>query len=174
MEQEATALALFLALVLGSAAAHKLVSRHRLAGATAKLLRLPLAVAEPLMFGAAAAEAMAAVALAIPAARLAGAAIAASLWALYAIALFAAHRRGEADLDCGCSFFPAPKAARAGPDAFTLVRPLGLALVAIVVAITPALSLGVVSVFAAAALFAFYLAAGEIAALPTPARSLFR
>lgn len=156
------ALACLLALVLGSAAAHKLIDRARLSRATGRLLRLNPALALPATFAAAAVEAVAALALLMPATRTTGAAIAILLWLTYAAALHAAHRRGEDALDCGCSF----GAHRKGLDLFTRARPLVLALFAAGLIVVPA-SIDVIAPFAGLALFAMYIAAAELAALPS-------
>ena len=85
-----SALTLFLAAVLGVAAAHKLAERGRLAQATAGLLRIDAAIAMPLTMAAATIEAAAALALLFPPSLPAGALLAALLWAGYGAALFAA------------------------------------------------------------------------------------
>lgn len=165
----ASALAFFLAVVLLTAAAHKLVARDRLAAAAARLAGVSPALGQPLSLAAAAVEAGAGLALVAPATRPAGAAIAAVLWAAYAVLLLRAHRAGRA-FDCGCSFGVSPKiitlypAKRAGVLA-------GLATAA---ALLPASFPGVLDPFAALAFFALYLAAGELAAVSSIGRSLAR
>lgn len=158
------AIAIFLALVLGSSAIHKLVDRDRLVAATGRLLRVNDALALPAMLTAAAIEAAAAIALLLPSARIIGAVLAGGLWLVYGAALL----RTDNAADCGCSF----GAHRRGIDPFTRVRPVALAALAAVVALMPA-SLGgydVVTPFAGLALFAIYLAAAEIAANRSPVR----
>lgn len=149
-----TALACFLALVLGSAAAHKLIARERLTAATGRLLGINAALAFPAMLAAAAIEAVAALALLIPATQMLGAAMAMLLWTSYAVALW----RSDAGADCGCSF----GVHRGGIDRFARVRPLVLVLAAVPVLLFPG-GYDVVAPFAGLALFAMYLAAGEIA-----------
>lgn len=163
------ALACFLALVLGSAAVHKLIARDRLTRATGRLLRLNDALAAPAMFAAAAVEAAAALALLIPATQGIGAMIATALWLGYAVALHAAHRRGDDAFDCGCSFGRSSK----GIDLYTRLRPLALALIALAVVALPG-AFEVAAPFAGLAFFAMYLAAGELAVLPSTSRSIAR
>ena len=163
------ALACFLALVLGSAAIHKLIARERLTRATGRLLRLNAALAAPAMLAAAAIEAASGLALLIPEAQALGATIAIALWLGYALALHAAHRRGDDAFDCGCSFGRSSK----GIDSHTRLRPLALALVALAVLALPG-AFEVAAPFAGLAFFAMYLAAGELAALPSTSRSIAR
>lgn len=162
------ALALFLALVLAGAAIHKLVDGDRLAGATGRLLGLNPPLARTVMLAAAALEAAGALALFPTASRPLGAAIAAFVWLAYGIALLAARRRGESAMDCGCSF----ATHRGGIDSFTLLRPFALAAIAVLVILVPNPSAFTVEpLFAALALYALLLAAGELAALPSTRRS---
>lgn len=166
----AQAAALFLALVLAAAAVHKLVARERLIAATGRLLGLQPPLAAVAMLAAAAIEAVAAIALILPPVRPIGALLAALLWLGYGVALLAARRRGESAFDCGCGF----AVQRKPVDRFTIVRPFGLVLLATLVALTPEAPAPLVEpVFAALALYALFLAAGEIAALPSK-RSLAR
>lgn len=164
------AAALFLALVLAAAAVHKLVARDRLTMATGRLLRLDAPLAGVAMLAAAAIEAAAAIALVLTPARPIGALLAAALWSSYGVALLAARRRGESAFDCGCGF----AVQRKPIDSFTMARPFGLVLLALFVASAPGAPAPLVEpVFAALALYALFLAAGEIAALPSK-RSLAR
>jgi hypothetical protein len=158
MEQVGAAVAIFLALVLVSAAAHKLYARERLVFATSRLLQINAGLALPAMLGAAALEAAAALALVMPQTRTTGALLAVLLWGVYFAALTAAARRGEALLDCGCSF----SAHAQGIDRFVLLRPLALGGLALVVATLPE-GLDPVAPFAALAFFTAYVAAGELA-----------
>lgn len=158
MEQIGAAVAIFLALVLISAAIHKLYARERLVFATSRLLRVNAGLALPVMLGAAALEAAAALALVISQTRTVGALLAVVLWGVYFAALTAAARRGEALLDCGCSF----GAHAQGIDRFVLLRPLFLGGLALFVAALPK-GLDPVAPFAALAFFTAYLAAGELA-----------
>jgi len=155
----------FLALVLIGAGGHKLLASDRLVAATGRLLRLVPPLARCVMFAAAAVEGAAAIALLLPASRPLGAVIAALLWSFYAIALSAARLRGDGALDCGCSF----AVHRRGIDTFAPIRAVGLALLAGWVALSSGAEAAfeVESLFAALALFSLFLAAGELAALPS-------
>ena len=159
MEPVGGALALFLALVLASAAGHKLYARERLVFATSRLLQVNAGLALPAMLGAAAVEAAAALALVIPQTRTTGAVLAVALWGVYFAALAAAARRGDGLLDCGCSFGTHAQ----GIDRFVLLRPLVLGALALAVAVLPTGGLDPVTPFAALAFFTAYLAAGELA-----------
>ncbi len=165
-------LALFLATVLAVAAAHKLAERARLTRATAGLLRLAPALAMPVTMAAAAIEFAAALALLFPASRPAGALLAALLWAGYGAALFAARRRGDGGIDCGCDF----GARRSGIGRFTIGRAFALAAAALALCLSPAGGGGidVQSIFAALAFVALLFAAGEIANLSDFRRSAAR
>lgn len=165
-------LALFLAIILAAAAAHKLAERTRLTRATAGLLRLAPALAMPVTMAAAAVEFAAALALLFPASRPAGALLAALLWAGYGAALLAARRRGEGGIDCGCDF----GARRSGIGRFTIGRAFALAAAAFALFVSPAGGGGIdiQSIFAALAFVALLFAAGEIAHLPTNSRSVAR
>lgn len=163
------AIALLLALVLGSAAAHKLMARARLTRATGRLLGVNEALAFPATLGAATIETVAAIALLIPETQPLGALIAALLWLGYAVLLHRAHRRGDDAFDCGCSFGK----SRHGIDRFTRLRPIALGLLAVPLIAFPG-SPDVLAPFAALALFAMYLAAAELAALPSLSRSAAR
>ena len=133
-------IALFLALVLLSAAAHKAFQADRLAGAV---------------------ELLAAIALLFAATRPAGAAIAAGLWLVYAVLLV--RRRGEA-FDCGCTF----GAHAAAPRVFAPARAILFAGLAGAAALLPAGTGSPEPLFAALALFSLQSAAGELAAIPQP------
>lgn len=172
MTTAASVLALFLAAVLGSSAAHKLVERARLTRATAGLLRMSPVVAMPLTMAAAAIEAGAALALLFPASRPVGALLAALLWALYGAALLTARRRGDAAIDCGCDFGK----PRQGIGAFAVARAFALAAGALALLLSPAGGGGidVQSILAALAFLALLFAAGEIAGLPATAKPASR
>ncbi|HEY0594386.1 MauE/DoxX family redox-associated membrane protein [Sphingopyxis sp.] len=165
-------LALFLAIVLAVAAAHKLAERTRLTQATAGLLRLAPALAMPATMAAAAIEFAAALALLFPASRSAGALLAAMLWAGYGAALLAARRRGDGAIDCGCDF----GARRSGIGRFTIGRAFALAAAALALCLSPAGGgdIDIQSIFAALAFVVLLFAAGEIAHLPAPSRSAAR
>lgn len=152
-------LALFLALVLLAAAAHKAFQPERMAGAAARLAGTSASFGKVLAATAGATELLAAVALLFAATRPAGAAIAAGLWLLYAVLLV--RRRGEA-FDCGCTF----GAHATAPRVFAPARAIGFALLAVLVAVVPAGVWSPVPLFAALALFSLHSAAGELAAIP--------
>jgi hypothetical protein len=160
--------ALFLAIVLAVAAAHKLAERARLTQATAGLLRLSPALAMPVTMAAAAVEFAAALALLFPASRPAGALLAALLWAGYGAALFAARRRGDGGLDCGCDF----GTRRSGIGRFTIARAFALAAAALMLCLSPAGggAIDIQSIFAALAFVALLFAGGELANLPAAHR----
>lgn len=163
--------ALFLAIVLAVAAAHKLEESARLTRATAGLLRLGPAVAAPVMMAAAAIESAAALALLFPASRPVGALLAALLWTGYGAALLAARRRGDGGIDCGCDF----GARRRGIGRFTIARAFALAATALLLGLSPAGgSIDIQAIFAALAFSALLFAAGEIANLPDASRSATR
>lgn len=165
-------LALFLAAVLGASAAHKLVERARLTQATAGLLRLNPAIAMPVTMAAAAIEVAAALALLFSVSRPVGALLAALLWSLYGAALFAARRRGDGAIDCGCDFGK----RRSGIGGFAIGRAfaLGAAALALLVSPTGGGGIDIQSILAALAFLALLFAAGEIANLPASSRSVTR
>lgn len=154
------ALSLFLAALLGTSAAHKVIGRERLGPVVARLTRTPLPVAAVLLALTATVEALAGIALLIPALRLGGAAMAAVLWTAYGLALLRQH---GAVLDCGCDLV-----ARERPvDAFTILRPLLLAgLAALMVATSPDFIWSLDAPFAALALLALWFAASELHSIP--------
>ncbi|MBO9697537.1 MAG: hypothetical protein J7499_15195 [Sphingopyxis sp.] len=172
MSAALSVLALFLAIVLAVAAAHKLAERARLTQATMGLLRLSPALAMPATMAAAAVEFAAALALLFPASRFAGALLAALLWAGYGAALAAAARRGDGGIDCGCDF----GARRSGIGRFTIARAFALACAAALLCLSPAEGGGIdiQSIFAALAFVALLFAAGELANLPATSRSAAR
>lgn len=172
MSAVTSVLALFLAAVLGVSSAHKFGERARLTQATAGLLRLSSIVAMPVTMAAAAVEAAAALALLFPASRPVGALLAALLWSLYGAALLAARRRGDGAIDCGCDF-GAPRRSIGG---FAIGRAAALAAGALALLVSPAGggSIDIQSILAALAFLALFLAAGEIAHLPAPNRSIAR
>ncbi|MFM9934902.1 MAG: MauE/DoxX family redox-associated membrane protein [Novosphingobium sp.] len=152
---------LFCALLLAASAVHKATSRERLATATAKLAGTGALGGQLLLIVAGTAEIVAAACLLIEPLRMAGALIAAMLWAGYALAL--ARRHGET-LDCGCDL-----AARAKPVKWALVlRSAALALLAGGIALLPSAPFTLDAPFAAAGLLALYIGASEILAIPSP------
>lgn len=157
------ALALFLALVLALSAAHKAQSPDRLATATGRLAGVSGPMATVLMVLAGGIEAVAALCLVLPGGTMAGALIAAGLWAAYGFALW--WRRGET-LDCGCDLV-----ARPHPVGLPqILRPLVLAAFALALGLIPlpssdTLAIDVMAAFGALAL---YLATLELMAIPRP------
>jgi hypothetical protein len=171
MSAIAPAMALFLALVLTAAAAHKLLDSERLGAAAARLTGAPAALGTPISYAAAAVEGVAALALAVPATRSIGLALAALLWTGYGAALLAARARGETTLDCGCSF----GAQRHGGDGIAPKRAFALAVLATATLLVPhAGAIAIETVFAGLAMFTLYLTAGELAALPATSREMVR
>ena len=85
---------LFLAALLAISAGHKVIARDRLAIVSARLAGAPAALGNTLLLGAASAEALAAMALAVSPLRQAGALAAAAIWAGYAAALLCTARAG--------------------------------------------------------------------------------
>jgi hypothetical protein len=154
-------IALFLALVLLSAAAHKAFQPERMAGAAARLAGTNAGFGKALAAAAGATEFLAAMALLFAATRPAGAAIAAGLWLVYAVLLV--RRRGEA-FDCGCTF----GAHTAAPRVFAPARAILFAGLAGAAALLPAGAGSPEPLFAALALFSLQSAAGELAAIPHP------
>jgi hypothetical protein len=154
------ALGLFLALLLALSAGHKLVARAALAPVAARLAGAAPVLGLPLLLTAAATEALAAMALLVPGLAAVGALGAAGLWSLYAVALW--RRRGQA-LDCGCDLVRRVRPVTPAMAA----RPLLLASAAVAVALLPAAPFTLETPFAALALLALWLAAAELAALPS-------
>jgi hypothetical protein len=155
------ALTLFLALLLALSAGHKLVARATMAPLAARLAGTHQALGMVALLAAAAIEALAALAMLIPVTRVGGALAAAALWTGYAVALW--RKRGQA-LDCGCDLVRRVRPVTAAAAA----RPLLLAGLASLAALLPAgPGVSAETPFAALALLALWLAAAELAALPT-------
>jgi len=153
--------ALFAALVLGTAAAHKIVESERLARAAASLTGLPMSCGVVLSIGAAAVESSTAVALVFPASRQIAAGAAATLWTLYAVLLVRAEHKGLT-LDCGCTL------SKKNRDKMPLpyVRAVALAALVGVVALVPArIGLQSLDAVSGLAIFSLYLAADELIAV---------
>lgn len=158
------AVALFLALLLGASALHKVLARERLAPVTARLAGVALPLGAMLLALSATVEALAALALLVPALQAGGALAGAGLWSVYALALL--RHRGKV-LDCGCDF-----AAREAPvGAFAILRPVLLALLALAVVSVVPLGWTLETPFAALALSALWFAAGELHSI-RPERSV--
>lgn len=155
------ALPLFLGLLLAASAVHKAVDRDRMAAAAARLAGTGAGSGPLLLILSGAVEAIAALCIAMPTLRTAGALIAAVLWLAYAAAL--ARRHGQS-LDCGCDLV-----ARERPVGLAhILRPAALALLALFVAGWPQPAFTLDAPFAAAGLLALYLAAAELFAIPQP------
>ncbi len=152
-------LTLFLAAVLGASALHKLLARERLVTVTARLTGAKLPSAALLLALAATLEALAALALLVPALRVGGAGAAAALWLSYGFALW---RQRGAVLDCGCDLVARDKPV----DILAIARPLLLAALAAASAFAPAAVWTLDTPFAALALLALWFAAGELQAIP--------
>ena len=99
----AQAAAIFLALVATTAAVHKIVEPVRTRAATEKLTGGSPLVAGLLWRSAIAIE-LAGMLIVLPWARTVGAAVLASLWVSYAVALVLTSRREGSPVDCGCHF----------------------------------------------------------------------
>ena len=156
-----SALILFCALLLAASALHKVTARERLVAATARLAGAGALGGQLLLIVAGTAEIVAAACLLTAPLRVAGALIAAAVWAAYAIAL--ARHNGET-LDCGCDL-----AARSKPVTWALVlRSAALALLAGAIALSPDAPLSLDAPFAAAGLLALYLGVSELLAIPVP------
>lgn len=155
------AVILFCAALLAASALHKATARDRLAAAAAKLAGTGALGGQLLLIVAGTIEVVAATCLLIEPLRLAGALIAAALWAGYGLAL--ARRHGQT-LDCGCDL-----AARAKPVTWALVlRSAALAVLAGGVALLPTTTFTLDAPFAAAGLLALYIGASELLAIPSP------
>jgi hypothetical protein len=155
------AVILFCAALLAASALHKATARDRLAAAAAKLAGTGALGEQLLLIVAGTVEIVAATCLLIEPLRLAGALIAAALWAGYGLAL--ARRHGQT-LDCGCDL-----AARAKPVTWALVlRSAALAVLAGGVALLPTTTFTLDAPFAAAGLLALYIGASELLAIPSP------
>ena len=155
------AVILFCAALLAASALHKATARDRLAAAAAKLAGTGALGGQLLLIVAGTVEVVAATCLLIEPLRLAGALIAAALWAGYGLAL--ARRHGQT-LDCGCDL-----AARAKPVTSALVlRSAALAVLAGGVALLPTTTFTLDAPFAAAGLLALYIGASELLAIPSP------
>jgi hypothetical protein len=155
------AVILFCAALLASSALHKATARDRLAAAAAKLAGTGALGGQLLLIVAGTVEVVASTCLLIEPLRLAGALIAAALWAGYGLAL--ARRHGQT-LDCGCDL-----AARAKPVTWALVlRSAALAVLAGGVALLPTTTFTLDAPFAAAGLLALYIGASELLAIPSP------
>ena len=156
------AVTIFMALLLGLSAAHKVLSPERLVSAAARLTGVRLVYGQMLGICAAALEGLSAVLLLFDETRVLGAGIATGLWAGYAALLWL--RRGES-LDCGCSFGKREKPV----DLPTMARPAGLAVIGMTAILLPADSITIESLFAGFGFVALYVALDELMAIPQPA-----
>lgn len=153
-------LSLFLALLLALSAGHKIVARVELGPVAARLAGVSANLGTTLLFTAATAEGLAALALFLPPLAPAGALAAAAIWTGYTTALW--RHRGET-LDCGCDLV-----RRVRPvTAVSAARPAMLVALALLVANAPNGPMTVETPFAALALLALWFAAAELAALPS-------
>ena len=157
------ALGLFLALLLLVSALHKYVARQQLGVAAAKLVGVAPHFGPLFLAAAALTEITAAALLLLAPWPVYGAALAAALWGLYALALL---RHLGQSLDCGCDFTRRAKVVTWG----AVVRPALLAALALLWAYAPHRALQWDTPFAAAALLVLYFAATELAALPSRQR----
>lgn len=157
--------ALAIAVLLASAATHKLRAPARFARQLADYQLLPGALVRPIARVIPVVELMVAFALLVPAWRSSAALSAASLIALYAAAIGINLWRGRRDIDCGC----------AGPDQAQPLRPVlllrngalvGLALLASVLPAARELGFfdGFVTVAASAVALLIYAAADGLLA----------
>lgn len=154
----ADTLGIFLSLVLLVSAAHKMLEPRRLGTAAAKLARMPEAIGMTLARGAAAVEALAALAILMTPTRQGGAIAAALLWLAYAVTMWRASSSG-ATFDCGCTL--GGRAGRASPG--SAVSPLLLSLGAALLTVAPdAPGIDAAAPFAAAAFLALRFAAEEL------------
>ncbi|MBR1177032.1 hypothetical protein JQ617_23980 [Bradyrhizobium sp. KB893862 SZCCT0404] len=157
------ALRLALGLVALTAALHKMVNGERTRRAARALIGLDGLCADVAWVAAFAVEVIGALLLLASAAPKAGALLLAVLWAVYGLALFRAHRRGEIK-DCGCSFGP-----RSPAPIYALSRNFALCLAAVVAAPFEPTADTFAIVFAVPAALAFvvlYFAADEVGASP--------
>ncbi len=109
--------AITIAVILASAATHKLRAPARFRNQLEDYQLLPKALLRVVGHGLPLVEIGVAFALLVPASQASAALIAAALLALYAIAIAINLWRGRADIDCGCS----------GPDQAQPLRPVLLA-----------------------------------------------
>ena len=170
--------AVFLAALALVSAGHKLARPARARAAIEALTGVSAGVAAVGLGVLAVAEAGAGVALLIPEWRTAGAALAATIWSGYFVALASAFVAGRRDLDCGCGF----GASHARLGAHQLLRTGGLALVAAAIAAAPAAATAARPAFAislstiggALALLALYFALDQLMSLGKPASGALR
>ncbi|MBS69052.1 MAG: methylamine utilization protein MauE [Pseudomonas sp.] len=159
------AAALAVAVILASAATHKLRAPARFASQLEDYQLLPQALVRPVARVLPCIEAVLAFALLVPAARQVAAFAAAALLAGYALAIAINLWRGRRDIDCGC----------AGPQQAQPIRPVlltrnavlvGLALVASLAPLSRALGVfdGFVVIAASAVALLIYAAADGLMA----------
>ena len=150
-------LAAYIGLLLLASAAHKFADPQRAREAVRSLLGLGEAGTRSAWMAAAALEIAAAVAVLSTDARLAGAVLAATLWAGYVAAILLAVLRGKS-VDCGCSF----GGGRQHSVTASLGRSTALLLLAIALAATnivlPAQALGVLAILGGVALLVLHVA----------------
>ncbi|KRB49652.1 MauE/DoxX family redox-associated membrane protein [Phenylobacterium sp. Root700] len=155
---------IFLAAILASSAAHKVIDWRRLGPATAKLAGVKPGWGELLLAIAGSVEALAAIALLMPQVRVGGALAGAAVWGAYSLALAARH---GAVIDCGCYFAERPKPV----DKIAILRPAALAALALAVAAAPIGTWSIDTLFAVAGFLALWFAVGELASIKVFART---
>lgn len=156
--------ALFLAVLLGASAAHKVIDRPRMATAISELTGTSLALAPPILAAVIALEAVTALLLILPDSAAIGAFLAALIWLTYLSFIVMAIARGRRDLDCGCSF----GRHHAPLGQYEIIRNLILVTLAgIVIAAPPVggLLISASALLSALAFATLYTAAEQISAL---------
>lgn len=156
-------LACFAAMILLTAAVHKLLHMERVSASAARLAHVRQS-AGPMLAGlAAATEVVAGATLLAAPLRAIGASLALGLWSTYAMLLWRAYAHGRS-FDCGCSLF-----SRNDRAAITPAFPTLLVVVAMAIMTLPSgEGMSIEAPFAALALFALCFASGELAQIPRP------
>jgi uncharacterized membrane protein YphA (DoxX/SURF4 family) len=153
----ADTLACFAALILLTAAVHKLLHMERVSVSAARLAHLRPSTGPVLARLAAAIEVVAGATLLMPSLRNIGAILALAVWSSYALLLWNAAAHGRS-FDCGCSLFSRNDRSTISPAFPTL-----LALVAVVIMTLPTgAGMSIEAPFAALALFSLSFASGEL------------
>jgi uncharacterized membrane protein YphA (DoxX/SURF4 family) len=160
----AAQLAAFLALLLTASAAHKWSRWEHTLGVARDFAGVPRAAAPAAAVGVGLAEWSAAVLLFLPAYRLPGALLAASVLTVYLALIARSLIAGRRDIDCGCSFGPARHrlgAFEAGRNAVLA----GMALLVAASAVRGGPAIAPSQALAAAALLALYGALDQVMGL---------
>jgi hypothetical protein len=155
--------AAFLALLLAASAAHKAAKFARARTAAHEFAGIARRAAGLAATGIALAEALAAVLLAAPASRVAGAWLAAAIFGGY-LALIARAIVEQRAVDCGCSFGP-PRGALGAFEALRNAVLVVLAMLAALSSASGAVPVAVVQWLAGGALLALYAALDQVMAL---------